>query len=170
MQSYEGIRKRFTLPASLTWELKELSRREGVTLFMTLLAAFQAQLHRYSGQDDIAVGSPIANRSVKELEGLIGFFVNTLVMRTKVEGNPSFRELLRCVREVALEAYAHQNLPLEKIVKELKPERDPSRSPLFQVMMTLQNATDSMLSLPGITVEPIAEDTGDGEIRSAYGA
>ena len=126
---------------------------------MTLLAAFQTLLHRYSGQEDIAVGSPIANRSRTELEGLIGFFVNTLVMRTNLEGNPGFRELLSRVREVALGAYAHQDLPFEKLVEELKPERDPSRNPLFQVMMVLQNASDATLKLPGLTIEPLQEDT-----------
>jgi amino acid adenylation domain-containing protein len=160
VQGYRGNQKGFTLSSSLLQALNNLSRREGATLFMTLLAAFQTQLHRYSGQQDIAVGSPIANRSCKELEGLIGFFVNTLVMRTKLEGNPSFRELLRRVREVALEAYAHQNLPFEKLVEELNPERDPSRSPLFQVVLVLQNADDSMLSLPGIIVEQKTQNTG----------
>ena len=150
VQSYQGVRQAFTLPSSLIQALKDLSRREGVTLFMTLLAAFQTQLHRYSGQEDIAVGSPIANRSRTELEGLIGFFVNTLVLRTNLEGNPSFRELLGRVREVALGAYAHQDLPFEKLVEELKPERDPSRNPLFQVMMILQNASEPMLKLPGL--------------------
>ena len=144
----------------MTQALKELSRREGVTLFMTLLAAFQTQLHRYSGQEDIAVGSPIANRSREELEGLIGFFVNTLVMRTKLDGDPSFRELLGRVREVALEAYAHQDVPFEKLVEELKPERDPSRNPLFQVMMVLQNAADPALKLPGLTIERSSGETG----------
>ena len=138
VQSYRGMRKSFRLPGELTGKLKELSRREGVTLFMTLLAAFQAQLHRYSGQEDIAVGSPIANRNREELEGMIGFFVNTLVMRTKLEGDPSFRELLGRVREVTLEAYGHQDVPFEKLVEELRPERDASRNPLFQVMMVLQ--------------------------------
>jgi len=160
VQSYQGVRQGFTLSSSLTQELKELSRREGVTLFMTLLAAFQTQLHRYSGQEDIAVGSPIANRNREELEGLIGFFVNTLVLRTKLGGNPSFRELLGRVREVTLEAYAHQDLPFEKLVEELKPERDPSRNPLFQVMMVLQNTSDSTLTLPGLMVERSLADTG----------
>ncbi|MBP1599408.1 MAG: Glutamate-1-semialdehyde aminotransferase, partial [Acidobacteria bacterium] len=159
MLTYQGTRQNFTLPPSLTQALKNLSRREGVTLFMTLLAAFQTQLHRYSGQEDIAVGSPIANRSREELEPLIGFFVNTLVLRTKLDGNPSFRELLARVREVALNAYAHQNLPFEKLVEELKPERDPSRSPLFQVMMVLQNTTNPTLELPGLGVEPLFGET-----------
>ncbi|MBN1567730.1 MAG: amino acid adenylation domain-containing protein, partial [Acidobacteria bacterium] len=159
IQGYQGSRRPFILPSSLVQSLKDLSRREGTTLFMTLLAAFQTQLHRYSGQSDIAVGSPIANRSRAELEGLIGFFVNTLVLRSNLEGNPAFRELLSRVREVALGAYAHQDLPFEKLVEELKPERDPGRNPLFQVMMVLQNASDIALNLPGLIIEPIREDT-----------
>jgi non-ribosomal peptide synthetase component F len=97
-------------------------------LFMTLLAAFQVLLHRYTGQDDIAVGSPIAGRTRKETEGLIGFFVNTLVLRTKLQGNPSFRELLTRVREIALQAYEHQDLPFEKLVEELNPDRNQSQT------------------------------------------
>jgi aspartate racemase len=125
---------------------------------MVLLAAFQVLLHRYSGQEDIAVGTPIANRNRVEIEGLIGFFVNTLVMRTGLGGDPSFRELLGRVREVALEAYAHQDLPFEKLVEEISPERDPSRSPLFQVMLVLQNAPEVEPKLSGLKVENVQGD------------
>ena len=104
---------------------------------MTLMAAFKVVLMRYSGEEDVSVGTSIANRTRKEVEGLIGFFVNTLVMRTDLGGNPSFRELIRREREVALGAYAHQEMPFEKLVEEINPERDLSRSPLFQVMMAL---------------------------------
>ncbi len=116
MQTFRGTCEFLTLSAALSAALKALSQREGVTLFMTLLAAFQALLARYSGQDDIVVGSYIANRTRVELEGLIGCFVNSLVLRTDLSGNPSFRELLCRVREVALGAYAHQDLPFEKLV------------------------------------------------------
>ena len=122
---------------------------------MTLLAAFQTLLHRYTGQDDIVVGSPIANRNRIEIEGLIGFFVNTLVLRTDHSGNPTFRELLHRVRETALEAYAHQDLPFEKLVEELRPDRDLSRSPLFQVMFVFQNAPARELSFKGLNVSPV---------------
>ena len=120
--------------------LETLSQQEGVTLFMTLLAAFQTLLYRYTQQEDIAIGSPIANRNRSEIEGLIGFFVNSLVLRTDLSGNPTFRELLNRVREVALGAYAHQDLPFEKLVEELHPERNLNQNPLFQVVFALQNA------------------------------
>jgi len=148
--SYQGTHRTFDLSAPLTQALKELSRREGTTLFMTLLAAFQVLLHRYSGQDDIAVGTPIAGRGRTEQEGLIGFFVNTLVLRSNLTGNPAFTELLAKVRETALGAYTHQDLPFEKLVEELRPGRDMSRNPLFQVMFTLENVPDAELVLRGV--------------------
>jgi non-ribosomal peptide synthetase component F len=140
IQSFRGKRKAIELSKQLTQGLKALSPKEGVTLYMALLAAFQTLLYRYTGQEDIVVGSPIANRNRREIEGLIGFFVNTLVLRSNFTGNPTFRELLAQVRQVALEAYEHQDLPFEKLVEELKPERSLSYSPLFQVMFVLQNA------------------------------
>ncbi|HEV2765707.1 MAG TPA: amino acid adenylation domain-containing protein, partial [Pyrinomonadaceae bacterium] len=139
-QSYRGASEPLRLSGELTEGLRELSRRQGCTLFMTLLAAFDALLSRYSRQEDIVVGSPVAGRNRVETERLIGFFVNTLVLRTDLSGEPSFVELMRRVREVSLGAYAHQEVPFEKLVEELQPERDPSRSPLFQVMLALQNA------------------------------
>ncbi|MCZ2077569.1 MAG: amino acid adenylation domain-containing protein [Bryobacterales bacterium] len=138
--SYRGGQVEVRLPRGLTGRLKALSQREGVTLFMTLLAAFQILLERYTGQEEVVVGSPIAGRNRAELEPLIGFFVNTLVMRTRLEGNPGFREALRRVQEVALGAYAHQDLPFEMLVEKLQPERDLSRNPLFQVTFQLLNA------------------------------
>ena len=117
-----------------------LSQQEGVTLFMTLLAAFKTLLYRYTGQEDLLVGTPIAGRTRVETEALIGFFVNTFVLRTNMGGNPRFRELLGKVREVALDAYDHQDLPFEKLVDELLLERSPSHAPLVQVMFALQNA------------------------------
>src|SRR4029077_19017507 len=156
LASTRGARVALELPAPLLQSLKALGRGEGATLFMTLLAAFQVLLHRYSGQEDIAVGSPIAGRGRTELEGLIGFFVNTLVLRTDVSGNPAFRELLARVRENALGAYTHQDLPFEKLVEELAPERDMSRNPLFQVMFVLQNAPGAPLVLEGLEVSRLS--------------
>jgi len=118
-----------------------LGQQESTTLFMTLTAAFQVLLSRYSGQTDIAVGTPIANRNHADLEGLIGFFVNTLVLRTHLSGNPTFQELLKRVRKVTLDAYAHQDVPFEQLLELLQPERDLSRAPLFQVMVGLQQET-----------------------------
>jgi amino acid adenylation domain-containing protein len=153
VQSYRGARRSIQLSGELTQGLKALSRKEGVTLFMTLLAAFQTLLHRYTGQEDIVVGSPIANRNRTEIEGLIGFFVNTLALRTNFSGNPTFKELLARVREMALGAYAHQDLPFEKLVEELKPERSLSHSPLFQVLFNMVGQGDFKLDLLGITTE-----------------
>ena len=129
--------------------LRRLCRQENVTLFMTLLAAFQVLLARYSGEVNIAVGTPIANRNFAEIEGLIGFFVNTLVMRTDLAGNPTFLEILLSVREVCLQAYVHQDIPFEKVVEELAPVRDMSRSPLFQVMFVMQNMIGERRSIQG---------------------
>ena len=151
-QTFNGAMVSLEVPAELTRQLKALSQRERVTLFMTLLAAFQTLLFRHSGQDDIVVGTPIANRRYRELENLIGFFVNTLALRARSLKTLTFTELLQRVREVTLGAYAHQDLPFEKLVEELQPERDLSRNPLFQVMFALQNAPSSALELPGLTL------------------
>ena len=140
VQSYRGAHESITLSEELTQQLKALSQREGCTLFMTLLAAFQVLLHRYTRQDDIVVGTVVAGRTRVEVEPLIGLFINSLVLRTDLSGDPSFRELLRRVREVTLGAYAHQAVPFEKLVEELQPERAAGRAPLFQVAFGLQNA------------------------------
>ncbi|MEC4812178.1 MAG: amino acid adenylation domain-containing protein [Scytonema sp. PMC 1069.18] len=155
VQTYRGSYLSSKLPQNLLQSLNALSRQEGVTLFMTLLAAFQTLLYRYSGQEDILVGSPIANRNRTEIEKLIGFFVNTLVLRTDMSNNPSFRELLQRVRKVAMSAYVNQDLPFEKLVEELQPERSLSYNPLFQVMFTLTNAPNQALELPGLSIAPI---------------
>ena len=126
---------------------------------MTFLAAFKVLLHRYTSQDDLIVGTPIANRNRLETEGLIGFFVNTLVLRTDLSGNPSFRELLRRVREVCLGAYGHQDLPFDRLVEELHLERDLSRNPLFQVMFVLQSASQRAVGAAGIDLEPCRGDS-----------
>ncbi|MEH1866379.1 MAG: amino acid adenylation domain-containing protein [Nostoc sp.] len=152
VQTDNGAYQEFALSQKLTGELTQLSQQQGCTLFMTLLAAFDTLLYRYTGQEDILVGSPIANRDRSEIEGLIGFFVNTLVMRTNLAGNPTFSELLTHVREVALSAYAHQHLPFEMLVEALQPERDLSYTPLFQVMFVLQNAPISGIELSGLSV------------------
>jgi aspartate racemase len=153
VQTYRGKYQSLKLPLNLTKALKALSQQEAVTLFMTLLAAFQTLLSRYSGQEDIIVGIPIAGRNQVETEGLIGLFVNSLAIRTNLSINPSFRQLLSQVREVTLEAYDHQDLPLEKLIEELKSERDLSRSPLFQVMFAFQN-TPATLGASGIDHYP----------------
>ncbi len=155
VQSHRGAIHTLVLSKSLTERIKVLSRQEGATLFMTLLAAFQALLMRYSGQDDIVVGTPIAGRSRTEIEGLIGFFVNTLVLRTDLSGDPTFRELLGRVREVTLGAYEHQDVPFEKLVEELQPERSLSHTPLFQVMFALQNTPGQALELQGLRLNPM---------------
>lgn len=154
VQTYRGTTHPLQISPSLTQALETLSQQSGVSLFMTLLAAFQTLLYRYTGQEDIAIGSPIANRHRSEIEGLIGFFVNSLVLRSDLSGDLTFRKLLKRVRNVALEAYEHQDIPFEKLVEELDPERDLSRNPLFQVAFALQNAPMQPLELPGLSLEP----------------
>jgi hypothetical protein len=153
VQSFRGARWSFTFPALLSESLRSRSQQEGCTLFMTLLAAFQMLLFVYSGQDDIVVGTDVANRSRVETEGLIGFFVNQLVLRTSLSGNPTFREVLRRVHEVTLAAYAHQDLPFDRLVEALNIPRDLSRTPLFQVKFVLQNPPISAMELPGLTLQ-----------------
>jgi amino acid adenylation domain-containing protein len=155
VQSFRGERRLFTLPVELSESLKDFSRGEGVTLYMLMLAAFKVLLYRYSAQDDIVVGTDIANRNRSEVEPLIGFFANQLVLRTDLSGNPTFRELLRRVREVTLGAYAHQDMPFERLVEELHPERDLSRNPLFQVMFIFQNNPMPALEIGNLAIEPI---------------
>jgi len=158
-QGHQGASQLIELPQPLLDALEEFSQQTGVTLFMTLLAAFQTLLHRYTGQTDIAIGSPIANRHRSELEKLIGFLVNSLVLRTDLSGDPSFRELVERVRDVTLAAYAHQDLPFEKLVEELQPVRSLGQNPLFQVVFALQNAPMSQLSLPGLLLSPVELET-----------
>ncbi|MBD2294779.1 amino acid adenylation domain-containing protein [Anabaena sphaerica FACHB-251] len=159
VQTYQGARQPLQLSKSLSEALLALGQQEGVTLFITLLSAFKVLLYRYTQQEDIAIGSPIANRNRSEIEGLIGFFVNSLVLRTDLTGNPTFRELLSRVKEVALGAYAHQDLPFEKLVEELHPERNLNQNPLFQVVFALQNAPMSALELTGLTLSPLPFET-----------
>jgi amino acid adenylation domain-containing protein len=149
-QNYRGATQFLELPKPLADALEQLSQQAGVTLFMTLLAAFKTLLYRYTSQSDIAIGSPIANRNRSEIEGIIGFFVNTLVLRSDLAGSPTFRELLDRVRAVTVGAYTHQDLPFEKLVEELHPERSLSHHPLFQVVFGFQNAPMSALELPGL--------------------
>ena len=153
MQTSRGVRKCLSLSKELTDSLKQLSRREGITVFMTLLAAFQLLLSRYSGQDDVVIGSTIAGRSRAETEGLIGFFINALPLRTDLWGDPSFLELLKRVHEVCLGAYTHQDAPFERIVEAINPNRDLSRNPLFQIMFNMADVTERVLQLAGCEVK-----------------
>jgi amino acid adenylation domain-containing protein len=159
VQGFSGAARAQSLPAALSDALKALSHEEGVTLFMTLLAGFEIFLHQQTGQEDLILGTPITNRSRVELEGLIGFFSNSLVLRADLSGDPTFRELLARVREVALAAYAHQDLPFDKLVEELRPDRNLSHNPLFQVAFTLDNPTHQSLELTGLTLTPIAAES-----------
>jgi amino acid adenylation domain-containing protein len=154
----QGGTRFFSLPTVLTEALESLGRRETTWLFMTLLAGFQALLQRYTAQNDIAIGTPVADRPRRELHKMIGCFLNVVVLRTDLSGDPSFRELLRRVRTTALRAYAHQELPFERLVEELRPARVPGRQPLFHVMFTLQNDPTRDMALPGLEVAPIAVD------------
>jgi amino acid adenylation domain-containing protein len=159
VQTHRGTHERFALPADVSGQLSALSRREGVTLFMTLLAAYQTLLSRYTGQDDIVVGTDVANRNRAETEDLIGCFINVLMMRGDLSGDPTFLELLGRVRESTLGAYAHQDLPFEKLIEELQPEREPSRPPLFQVAIVLQNAPSTAVEFSGLAVSALTVET-----------
>ncbi|MEB3357178.1 MAG: amino acid adenylation domain-containing protein [Synechococcales bacterium] len=160
VQSFAGATHEFQLTTEQTQALEKLSQQQGVTLFMTLLAAFQVLLHRYSGFTDLTIGTPIANRPRVELEGLIGMFVNTLVLRTDLSGNPRFEELLGRVREVALDAYAHQAVPFEQVVDALEVTRSWSYAPLFQVMFALQNAPMQAIALQELEWQPLSMASG----------
>ncbi len=155
VQSYRGATAVFALSEELSERLKQVSREQGATLFITLLAAFQTLMSRYSGTDDVVVGSPIANRNRSEIEGLIGFFVNTLVLRARVKPDESFTELVTEVREVCLGAYAHQDVPFEQLVEELQPERSLSYQPLCQVLFALQNAPQEKREVAGLSFAPV---------------
>jgi amino acid adenylation domain-containing protein len=165
LPSSRGAAYRSRLPRELTERIKDLSRQEGVTLYVTLVAAFQTLLSRYSGQDDMVLGTTSAGRTQAETEALIGFFVNTLVLRSDLSGNPSFRELLRRVREVVLQAQAHQDLPFESLVKGLQPERQAGQNPLFQVMLTLDPPLSSLPA--GWSVETMEVETGTAKFDLA---
>jgi amino acid adenylation domain-containing protein len=159
-RSFNGATHTFVLPAVLVEALAALGREEGATLLMALLATFQTLLYRYTAQEDIVVGMPIAGRTRAELEPLIGCFVNALVLRSNLSGDSTFRELLRRVRQTCLEAYAHQDLPFERLVEAMQPARDPSRTPLFQVMLVLQDAPTRPFRLGELTLAPTAIDSG----------
>jgi len=152
VQTYHGATQTIVLPSDLTEPLRQLSRELGATLYMTMLAAFEALLGRYSGQDDIVIGTPIAGRNHSDIEQLVGFFVNTLVLRTDLSGNPTFEQLVERVKQTALNAFANQDLPFDKLVEALAPERDLSRNPLFQVAFAILSATGDPIQLPGLTL------------------
>jgi amino acid adenylation domain-containing protein len=160
VQTFKGARHRFSLPASLVEALAELGRRHGATPHMALLASFQALMARYTGQEDILVGAPVAGRARPELHDLIGCFINTLVLRTDVSGDPNFRDLLGRVRDVCLAAYAHQELPFEKLVQALQPDRDPSRSALVQVLFNFRGVPQHGLDIDGLTSSIEELETG----------
>lgn len=167
-QTFAGATHHLMLNSELTSALKEFSRKADVSLFMTLLAAFHVLLYRYSGQEDVSVGTPIAGRSRPEVQHLIGVFINTLVIRIEMDGDRSFLELLRSVRDVALGAYAHQDLPFEALVAEVNPKRDLSRTPLFQVMFNLQSPIMPNLELPGLSVRPLPFESGTSQFDLTF--
>ncbi|MCC5645817.1 amino acid adenylation domain-containing protein [Nostoc sp. CHAB 5824] len=152
-QTYQGGMLRMELPLDVCEALRNMGRQEGVTLFMSMFAVFVTMLYRYTGQEDLCVGSGVANRRWRETEGLIGMIVNNIVLRTDVSGNPTFRELLAQVRQVTLEGYSNEDLPFDKVVEALKPERNLSYNPLFQVMFSFHDALLPDLSLPGLTIK-----------------
>jgi len=161
--THRGAQHSVILPQDLRESLKSLSSRAGATLFMALLTAFKILLHRYTGQDDIIVGVPIANRNRIEIEDLMGFFLNSLTLRTDCTSDPSFRELLGRVRQVALEAYTHQDIPFEKLLEELRPVRDMSRTPLFQVFFNMLSLEEERIELPGLHIERVVRTNPDSK-------
>jgi len=163
IQTFCGATQQFQIDRNLSEQIKKFSQQSGATLFHTLLAAFVVLMFRYSGQDDICVGSPIANRNRRELDSLIGFFVNTLVLRHRIEGNPSFVEFLSQVRQVATSAYTHQDVPFEQVVEALQPERSLSYNPLFQVVFVLENFLLDKVELPDLTLTPQFVERGTSQ-------
>jgi hypothetical protein len=160
VQRHEGAHHRIALERRLADDLVALGKEEGATFFITMLAAFTTLLYRLTGEEDIVIGSPIANRNNLESQGLIGFFTNTIALRTRLGGNPSFREVVGRARATAVGAYAHQDLPFEKVVETLAPKRDPGHNPLFQVNFRAQANVRPALTRPGVEVEPVAVDIG----------
>ncbi|MBI3418287.1 MAG: amino acid adenylation domain-containing protein [Verrucomicrobia bacterium] len=169
VQTYSGARMGAMYPKSVALALRGLSQQEGATQFMLLLTAFNVLLHRYTGQDDIVVGTPVAGRSWTEVENLIGYFSNSLVLRTKFAGNPTFRQLLKQVREMTLGAFSNQELPFEKLVEELQPERDLSRSPIYQIMFSVGQARGEETSLRGLQLTPLNPDRGTAKFDLSFG-
>jgi amino acid adenylation domain-containing protein len=168
-QTSHGAKQTLSLGEHLSELVRQTSRQQGVTLFMLLMSAFQILLSLYSGQDDLLVGTPVAGRTMRETEELIGCFINTLVLRGNLSGNPSLCEVIKRTRETALHAYSHQELPFEKLVEELRPERSLSRTPIFQVMFVLQNETEPQLSLPRLTAIPLAAETATAKFDLTLG-
>jgi amino acid adenylation domain-containing protein len=160
VQSFRGARQGFSISSSVAGSIKSLAKQERATLFAALLSAFQTLLYRYTNQEDITVGTPVANRNKVEIENLIGFFVNTVAMRVDLAGKPAFRDLLSRVRETILEVQTHQEIPLERVVEEVQPKRELNRAPLFQVMFVLQNAPLQQLKLGDLTLVPMEIDNG----------
>jgi amino acid adenylation domain-containing protein len=168
-QSFEGARQFLRCPDGMLENFKALCRKEGSTLFMTMLAAFGTLLWRWSGQEDMLIGTPVSGRSRTELEPLIGYFSNSVVLRMNMSGDPTFRELLKQTKEVALAAYSHQHLPFEKLVTEMQPQRDLSYSPMYQVMFSVGEHKDLGIDLPGMEITPIIIDRGVAKFDMTLG-
>ena len=163
IQTYNGAWHELRLGTELTGSIKALANSHNTTLFMVLLAIFDLLLQKYSGQTDIVVGTPIAGRQRSELDNLIGMFINTLCLRTDLDGNPQFDELLRRVKQVSLHAYANQETPFEKLVEELQPERDVSHPPIFQVLFVLQESLAEHIEFEGLEVTPLDFELGSAK-------
>jgi amino acid adenylation domain-containing protein len=169
LQSFEGARQFLRCPDGMLGNFKALCRKEGATMFMTMLAAFGTLLWRWSGQEDMLIGTPVSGRSRTELEPLIGYFSNSVVLRMNMGGDPTFRELLKQTKEVALAAYSHQHLPFEKLVTEMQPQRDLSYSPMYQVMFSVGEYKDLGIELPGMEITPIIIDRGVAKFDMTLG-